>query len=113
MTTMPTTVVSSTLTEPLNWPNATVTSGDAVEIVARLKETSEVPLRSHGSLSLNTALMAAGLVDLVQVTLFPVITGQTGDHPIFHGATDFDLNLVESRLFDRRTQQLIYLPTLH
>jgi riboflavin biosynthesis pyrimidine reductase len=37
-----------------------------------------VPLRSHGSLSLNRALMAAGLVDRVQVTLFPVVTGQTG-----------------------------------
>ena len=38
-----------------------------------------MPLRSHGSLALNRALMAAGLVDRVQVTLFPVITGQTGD----------------------------------
>ena len=37
-----------------------------------------MPLRSHGSLSLNRALMAAGLVDRVQVTLFPVVTGQTG-----------------------------------
>ena len=37
-----------------------------------------MPLRSHASLSLNRALMAAGLVDRVQVTLFPVITGQTG-----------------------------------
>ena len=53
-------------------------SGDAVDVVARLKEESEVPLRSHGSLSMNRALMAAGLVDRVQVTLFPVITGQTG-----------------------------------
>ncbi len=56
----------------------TVVSGDAGDVVARLKEESEVPLRSHGSLSLNRALMAAGLVDRVQVTLFPVITGQTG-----------------------------------
>jgi hypothetical protein len=60
------------------WPNATVVSSDAVDVVARLKEESKVPLRSHGSLSLNRALMAAGLVDRVQVTLFPVITGQTG-----------------------------------
>ena len=37
-----------------------------------------MPLRSHGSLSMNRALMAAGLVDRVQVTLFPVITGRTG-----------------------------------
>ena len=54
-----------------------------------------MPLRSHGSLSLNRALMAAGLVDRVQVTLFPVITGQTGVEPIFAGAADFDLELIE------------------
>ncbi len=77
MRNMPTTVVSTTLDGPLDWPNATVVSGDAVDVVARLKEESEVPLRSHGSLSMNRALMAAGLVDLVHVTLFPVITGQT------------------------------------
>ena len=75
---MPATVVSRTLEEPLDWPDATVVSGDAVDVVARLKEESDVPLRSHGSLSMNRALMAAGLVDHVQVTLFPVITGQTG-----------------------------------
>jgi dihydrofolate reductase len=60
---MPATVVSTTLEEPLDWPNATVVSGDAVDVVARHKEESGVPLRSHGSLSLNRALMAAGLVD--------------------------------------------------
>jgi hypothetical protein len=43
---MPATVVSTTLEEPLDWPNATVVSGDAVDVVARLKEGSEVPLRS-------------------------------------------------------------------
>jgi dihydrofolate reductase len=91
----------------------TVVSGDAVHVVARLKEESEVPLRSHGSLSLNRALMAGGLVDLVQVTIFPVITGQTGTEPIFQGAADFDLELVESRTFDGRIQELIYRPTLH
>lgn len=70
-------------------------------------------MRSHGSLSLNRALMAAGLVDLVQVTIFPVIAGQTGVEPIFQGAADFDLELIESRSFDGRTQELIYRPTLH
>jgi dihydrofolate reductase len=106
-------VVSSTLQEPLDWPDATVVRGDAVEIVARLKEESEVPLRSHGSLSLNRALMAAGLVDRVQVTIFPVISGRTGTDPVFGGAADFDLELIESRTLDGRTQELIYRPTLH
>ncbi len=113
MTNLPATVVSSTLNEPLDWPNATVASGEAVHVVAQLKEESEVPLRSHGSLSLNRALMTAGLVDRVQVTIFPVITGRTGVDPIFQGASDFDLELIESRTLDGHTQELIYRPTLH
>ena len=113
MRSMPTTVVSTTLEGPLDWPDATLVSGDAVDVVARLKAESAVPLRSHGSLSMNRALMAAGLVDRVQVTIFPVISGQTGDEPIFAGAADFDLELLESRTFDGRTQELIYRPTLH
>jgi dihydrofolate reductase len=110
---LPTTVVSTTLNERLDWPDATVVSGDAVKVVARLKEESEVPLRSHGSLSMNRALMRTGLVDRVQVTIFPVITGQTGDDPIFAGAADFDLELIECRTLDGHIQELIYRPTLH
>ena len=113
MVNTPATVVSSTLRGPLDWPDATVVSGDAVDVVARLKQESEVPLRSHGSLSMNRALMAAGLVDRVQVTLFPVITGQTGLDPIFRGAADFDLELIEHRTLDGHTQELTYRPTLH
>jgi dihydrofolate reductase len=113
MRNLPATVVSTTLEESLDWPEATVESGDAIDVVARLKEESEVPLRSHGSLSMNRALMAAGLVDSVQVTLFPVITGQTGVDPIFRGAADFDLELIESRTLDGHTQELTYRPTLH
>jgi dihydrofolate reductase len=70
-------------------------------------------LRSHGSLSLNRALMAAGLVDHLQLTFFPVITGQTGVDPIFQGAADFDLELIENRTLDGHIQELIYRPTLH
>jgi len=113
MVNLPATVVSSTLQEPLDWPDATVVSGDAVEVVARLKEESDVPLRSHGSLSVNWALMAAGLVDAVHVTVFPVVTGRTGLEPVFGGADDFDLELLESRTLDGRTQVLVYRPTVH
>ena len=109
----PATVISTTLQEPLDWPDATIVRGYAVDVVARLKKESTVPLRSHGSLSLNRALMAAGLVDVVQVTLFPVITGQTGLSPIFHGAADFDLELVEHRTLDGDIQELSYRPSVH
>lgn len=113
MRSLPATVVSRTLEAPLDWPDATLARGDAVDVVARLKEESEVPLRSHGSLSMNRALMAAGLVDRVQVTLFPVITGRTGSEPVFQDAADFDLELTESRTLDGSIQELVYRPTLH
>ncbi|WP_306362151.1 dihydrofolate reductase family protein [Nocardia sp. CC227C] len=107
---MPAIVVSSTLTDTLGWPDATIVSGDAVEIVTRLKQESDVPLRSQASLSLNRALMAAGLVDRLQLTIFPVISGRTGTSPVLAGAGDFDLELLESRTLDGRTQELVYRP---
>jgi dihydrofolate reductase len=113
MRNLPATVVSNALEGPLDWPDATIAPGDAVDVVARLKQESAVPLRSHGSLAMNRALMGAGLVDRVQVTLFPVITGQTGRDPVFQGAADFDLELIESRTLDGHIQELIYRPTLH
>ena len=113
MRNMPATVVSSMLKGHQDWPNATIVKGDAVNIVARLKKESKVQLRLHGSISLNRALMAAGLVDFVQVTVFPVISGKTGTHSIFKGAADFDLEMVESRTLDSNIQELIYRPTLH
>jgi dihydrofolate reductase len=113
MINLPATVVSTTLRGSLDWADATLANGDAVDVVARLKAESDVPLRSHGSLALNRSLMAAGLVDRVQVTIFPVITGQTGESPIFRGAADFDLELIEQRTLDGHTQELVYRPTLH
>lgn len=110
---MPATVISSTLHETLGWPDATVVSGDAAEIVSRLKEQSDVPLRSQGSLSLNRSLMAAGLVDRIELTIFPVISGRTGTSPVLAGTGDFDLELLESRTFDGRSQLLVYRPAPH
>lgn len=108
---MPATVVSSTLTDTLGWPDATIEHGDAVDIIRRLKKTSEIPLRSQASLSLNWSLLAAGLVDRIQVTVFPVITGRTGTSPIYTGLGDYDLELLESCTLDGRTLALTYKPT--
>jgi hypothetical protein len=47
------------------------------------------------------------------VTVFPVITGQTGHKRIFEGAADFDLELVGQRTLDGHTQELVYRPTRH
>ncbi len=105
-------VISRTLEEPLRWTNSTLIAEDALEAVPRLKAESPVPLRSHGSISMNLALLAAGLVDRLEVMVFPVITGASGENPILADLPDIDLELVDSRLFDGRVQQLAYVPTV-
>jgi dihydrofolate reductase len=110
---MPATVISSTLNDPLGWPDAEIEGGDAVEIVSRLKEKSDVPLRSLASLSLNWSLMAAGLVDRLHLTVFPTISGRTGTNPVLACGADYDLELLESRTLDGRTLELVYRPSPH
>jgi dihydrofolate reductase len=110
---LPKIVFSSTLEEPLGWNNSTVISEDAVTAIERLKRTTDVPLRSHGSISLNRALLAAGLVDRIEVMMFPAITGRAGYASLFQGGAEFDLDLLESTVLDGRTHKLVYAPHLH
>jgi dihydrofolate reductase len=105
-------VISRTMEEPLALANSTLVAEDALEAVPRLKAESAVPLRSHGSIAMNRALLAAGLVDRLEVMVFPVITGATGEQPILADLPDIDLELVHSQVFDGRVQQLVYIPTV-
>lgn len=105
-------VFSSTLEEPLEWANSRLVRGDAVEAVREVKETSEHPLSTIGSLSLSRSLLAAGLVDRFRVVVFPVITGKTGQERIYDGYPDLALDLIESRTFDGGIQLLDYRPRL-
>jgi dihydrofolate reductase len=109
---LPMTVISSSLTGDLDWPDVMQIKGDAVYAVRELKMQSPIPLRSHGSLSMNRSLLAAGLVDEIQVTVFPALSGRTGAAPIFNGVEDFDLEMVRSRTFDGQIQELVYRPSL-
>lgn len=105
-------VFSNTLQEPLEWANSRLVRGDAVEAVRELKETSEQPLSTIGSLSLSRSLLEAGLVDRFRVVVFPVITGKTGQERIYDGYPDVALDLTESRTFDGGIQLLDYRPRL-
>ncbi|MEV0889783.1 dihydrofolate reductase family protein [Promicromonospora sp. NPDC050262] len=109
---MPKVVFSSTLTTPLTWANTELVTGDAVEAVRELKETSDRPLRTLGSLSLCRSLLLAGLVDRYRVVVFPVVTGASGKERIFDGYPDVAMELVEHRTFDGRLQLLGYVPTV-
>jgi dihydrofolate reductase len=110
---LPKIVFSSTLKDPLGWQNSTVLNEDAVTAIERLKRTTDVPMRSHGSISLNRALLAAGLVDRLEVIMFPAISGRAGQAALFHDGPEFDLELIESTVLDGRTQKLVYIPRLH
>ncbi|ASN20273.1 dihydrofolate reductase family protein [Arthrobacter sp. YN] len=107
---MPKVIFSSTLTEPLAWPNSELVSGDAVEAVREMKRTRTGTLSTLGSLSLCRSLLTAGLVDRYRLVVFPVITGKTGQERIYDGYPDVALEMVDSRTFDGRSQLLEYIP---
>ena len=104
-------VFSSTLTEPLSWPNTQLVSHDPVEAVREMKDKG-TSMRTLGSLTLCRSLLKAGLVDRFRVVVFPVITGSTGRDRIYDGYPDVSLDLVSSRTFDGRIQLLEYVPTV-
>lgn len=105
-------VFSSTLEEPLEWAHTRLIREDAVEAVRILKEESDRPLSTLGSLSLCRSLLAAGIVDRYRVVAFPVVTGATGRERIYDGWPDVGLDLTEARTFDGGIQLLDYVPRL-
>ena len=108
MAEIPKVVFSSTLKPPLTWANTEI-ADDAVTTLRPMKEGS-APMRTMGSISLNATLVREGLVDLLQIVVFPVVTGVSGKKPIYAGWPDLDLELVTSRTFDGRMQLLQYVP---
>ena len=104
-------VFSSSLSEPLSWPNTTrLVSEDPVEAVREMKAGDDTSMRTLGSLTLCRSLLKAGLVDRFRVVVFPVITGKTGRDRIYDGYPDVALEMVSSRTFDGRLQLLEYVP---
>jgi dihydrofolate reductase len=105
-------VFSSTLKEPLAWPNTQLFAQDAVEVVRDMKDNGSDSMRTLGSLTLCRSLLKAGLVDRYRVVVFPVITGSSGKDRIYDGYPDVSLEMVNSRVFDGRLQLLEYVPTV-
>ena len=105
-------VFSNTLTEPLEWANTRLVTGDAVAAVRDMKSKSSDSLRTMGSVSLCRSLLAAGVVDRFRVVVFPVITGSTGQERIYDDYPDVALEMISSRTFDGRIQLLEYVPTV-
>jgi dihydrofolate reductase len=105
-------VFSTTLIEPLSWPNTRLVTQDPVEAVREMKDKAATSMRTIGSLTLARSLLQAGLADRFRVVVFPVITGSSGRERIYDGYPDVALDMIGSRTFDGRIQLLEYLPTL-
>ena len=104
-------VFSSTLKEPLDWPNTELIDRDAAEAVREMKDQAEArSMRTLCSISLCRSLLQAGLVDRYRVVVFPVITGKTGTDRIYDGYPDVGLDMISSRTFDGRSQLVEYVP---
>ena len=105
-------VFSTTLSEPLSWPNTQLIARDAVEAVREMKDTGSRSMRTIGSLTLCRSLLNAGLVDRFRVVVFPVITGTSGRDRIYDGYPDVALDMISGRTFDGRIQLVEYVPTI-
>jgi len=111
MSRLPTVVFSRTLTR-VDWPGARLSKDDAVDEVASLKSSDDVPpLRTTGSLSVARQLLTAGLVDRLRLMTFPLLAGAAGREPAFSAAASTELQLVDTRVLDGRILLAEYAPT--
>ena len=68
-------VVSQTLAEPLPWANSTLLPGDPAASVAALKREVDADLVVLGSGQLVRALLSAHLVDVLVLSVHPLVLG--------------------------------------
>jgi dihydrofolate reductase len=68
-------VASTTLTDPLPWPNSTLLRGDIADDVGRLKAQSDGVLAIMGSGKLIGSLMVADLIDEYLLMIHPLVLG--------------------------------------
>ncbi len=111
LTALPKVVVSSTLSQPLEWANTRLVAGDAIEALPTVKGDSEVPMRTMGSVSLVRNLLAAGLVDRLRLMVFPLTCGSAGRDRIFGEGKPEHFELEQTRVLDARVVLLEYRMT--
>jgi dihydrofolate reductase len=102
-------VVSTTLTEPLEWQNSTLIKGDVPTEVAKLKEGVGNDIQVMGSGELFQTLIRHDLVDEFRLMIHPLVLG-TGKR-LFRGEmppTRFQL--VDSNVSGKGVLLLTYVP---
>ncbi len=87
-------VASTTLKDPLPWPNSTLLGGDVAEAVGALKARSDGVLAIMGSGELIGSLMAADLIDEYLLMIHPLVLG--GGRRLFPANARVTLRLTDS-----------------
>ncbi len=102
-------VVSSTLGKA-EW-NATLIKANALEEISKLKEQAGGSILVHGSAKLVQSLLAADLVDELQLLIHPFVWG-SGTKFFKDGVQPAKLELIESKSLELGVVLLRYQPTL-
>lgn len=109
---IPKVVISGTLKHAPwgKWPNAEVRSGDAIDVVRKLKQQKGKDIVLWGSISLTQALMKADLIDELHLQVIPT---QLGEGRLLFPKADRsrELTLVGTKLYDATGVMLLkYVP---
>ncbi len=99
-------VASRTLTEPLGWQGSAVVGESLAEDVIALKQRHD-EVHVIGSLDLVQSLLRFGLVDRLNLWLYPLLLG-SGKQVFADGTVPTVLQLLESVTYPRGTVHLTY-----
>jgi dihydrofolate reductase len=99
-------VASRTFTDPLGWQGSTVVSGSIAESVRSLEERHD-ELHVIGSITLVQSLLQLGLVDRLDLWVYPVLLG-SGKQVFGDGTIPTTLRLIESVSHPNGMLQLSY-----
>jgi dihydrofolate reductase len=106
MNAVPKVVVSATL-DKAEWENSTLIRRDVAQEITRLKEQPGQNINISGSTTLVAWLLGQGLLDELNLLLFPVVVGH-GKHLFGREDRTTDLTLARSEAFSTGVVQLIY-----
>jgi dihydrofolate reductase len=99
-------VASRTLTDPLSWQGASVLAGDLAADVTAVKERHD-EVHVIGSLDLVQSLLRLGLVDRLNLWLYPLLLG-SGKQVFGAGTVPTALRLARSVTYPNGTLHLSY-----
>lgn len=99
-------VASRTLASPLAWQGSTLVAGDLAEGITAVKERHD-EVHVIGSLDLVQSLLRLGLIDRLNLWLYPLLLG-SGKQVFGSGTVPTALRLTETVTYPNGTLQLSY-----